>query len=117
MNSSTQRLEHWEADAGDTGVAHLDIPPHAQRDRTFEVWADCAVRAVPGHDGPWHEMRMLLNGAQQWVRRVPTHPEGPDSLDYRVRCKVPLGEPLRITVTTGVHGARRLSLRVVADEA
>ena len=115
MNSPS-RLEHWEANAGDTGVAHLDIPPHARRDRTFEVVVDFAVRALPDHADPWHELRVLLNGTQQWVRRVPTHRDGPDSLDYRVRCTVPLGEPLRITATTEVQGVRKLSLRILADE-
>jgi len=115
--NSPLRQEHWEANAGDSGVAHLDIPPHAQRDRTFEVSADFTVRALPGHAHPWHELRVLLNGVQQWVRRIPTHPDGSDSLDYRVRCPVPLGRPLRITATTEVSGARRVSLRIVADEA
>ena len=44
--------EHWETDAGDHGVALLDIPADAFRDRTFEVAIDFAVKAVPDADGP-----------------------------------------------------------------
>ncbi len=62
------------------------------------------------------KLRVLVNGAQQWSRRVPTHPDGGDSLDYRMRRTVPLGEPLRVTAVTEVHRVRRLRLRVVADE-
>lgn len=110
------RPEHWEADVGDEGAAHLDIPADAVRDRTFEVTVDWTVKAVPGADAPWHAMRVLLDGAQQWSRRVPTHPDAGDSLDYRVRCTVPAGLPLRVTAATEVHGTRRLRLRVRADE-
>ena len=109
--------EHWETDVGDEGVAHLDIPADAFRDRTFEVAVDFTVRAVPGVDAPWHELRLLLNGTQQWTRRVPTHGDGGDSLDHRVRRLVPSGEALRVTAVTETHGVRRLRLRVSADEA
>jgi hypothetical protein len=108
--------EHWETDAGDHGVALLDIPADAFRDRTFEVAVDFSVKSLPDADGPWHELRVLVNGAQQWSRRVPTHPDGGDSLDYRMRRSVPLGEPLRVTAVTEIHRVRRLRLRVVADE-
>jgi len=114
--NSTLHLEHWEVSACDTGVAHLDIPPHAQRDRTFEVSVDFTVRALPGHEHPWLELRVLLNGAKQWARRIPTQRDGTDSLDYRVRCPVPLGQPLRITAATEVRGVLPLGLRIVADE-
>ena len=115
MNSPLP-LEHWEVDVGDDDVAHLDIPPHAQRDRTFEVSVDFTVRPTAGQDDAWHELRVLLNGAHQWSRRIATHHDGADSLDYRVRCRVPVGEPLRITAATEIHGVRRLNLRIVADE-
>ena len=59
---------------------------------------------------------MLLNGAREWARRIPTHHDGADSLDYHVRCQVPVGEPLRITAATETQGVRRLRLRIVADE-
>ncbi len=115
MNSPL-RPEHWEVDVGDDDVAHLDIPPHAQRDRTFEVSVDFTVRSLPGHDAPWHELRVLLNGAQQWARRIAAQHDSADSLDYRVRCQVPVGEPMRITAATEIHGVRRLALRIIADE-
>jgi hypothetical protein len=108
--------EHWETDAGDQGVAHLDIPADAFRDRTFEVAVDFSVVALPDAEAPWHELRVLVNGALQWSRRVPTHPEGGDSLDYRMRRTIPSGEPLRVTAVTEAHRVRRRRLRVVADE-
>ena len=111
-----RRSEHWEADAGDASVAHLDIPADAVRDRAFEVAVDWSVRALPGVAEAWHELRVLLNGAHQWTRRVPTHLDGGDGLDYRVRCEVPAGQALRVAAVTHSTGVRRLSLRITADE-
>lgn len=110
------RSEHWEADAGEASVAHLDIPPDALRDRAFEVAVDWQVRAVADAVDPWHELRVLVNGAHQWTRRVPTHVDGGDGLDYRVRCSVPAGQPLRVAAVTECRGVRRLALRIQADE-
>src|SRR6218665_4159642 len=88
--------ERWSADAGAGDVARLDIPPDAHRDRTFEIACSFVV-AYRGDDvSAWHELRVLANGAQEWQRRVPTHPGGRDSLDMRFRRTVPLGEPLRL---------------------
>ena len=109
--------ERWEADVGDLGVAHLDIPPDARRDRRFEVSVDFSVVAFTDADDAWHALRVLVDGAQQWTRRVPTLAEGGDGLDWRVQHLVPAGQPLRVAAITEVHRARRLKLRVVAEEA
>jgi len=108
--------ELWEADAGDAGVAHLDIPADAHRDRRFEVSVDFRVAAVPGADEAWHLLRVLIDGAQQWSRRESTQADGADGLDWRVARVVPAGQPLRVAAVTEVRGVRRLRLRVVAEE-
>jgi hypothetical protein len=107
--------EHWEADAEDGDVAQLTIPPDALRDRDFELFCSLTVDAR-GRDDAWHAMRVLVNGAQEWQRREQTNPGGRDSLDYRFRRNLPAGEPLRLSASTDVYGARRLSLRITADE-
>jgi hypothetical protein len=57
-----------------------------------------------------------VNGAQEWQRREDTQPGGRDSLDYRFRRRLPAGEPLRLVVSTDLHAARRVGLRITADE-
>lgn len=114
MTAAGDALERWEADAADDGVVHLDIPAHARRDRTFEVSVSAVVRTGAG--APWHELRVLLNGSQQWSRREQPAADSADSLDYRVRRTVPLGEPLRITAVTAGERVVRQSLRISAEE-
>ncbi len=108
--------EQWEADAGEVGVARLDIPPDAVRERRFEVFCSLSVTRTRVGGDAWQQMRVLVNGSQEWLRREPVHEGGRDSLDYRFRRVVPPGEPLRLTATTELHGARRLGLRITADE-
>ena len=107
--------EHWIEDAGDSDAAQLDIPPHATRDRRFEIFCSLEVANPGGDDEAHHGLRVLVNGAQEWTRRVATH-AGSDSLDVRLRKTVPVGEPLRLTARTEVQGVRRVSLKITADE-
>lgn len=107
--------EHWTEDAADSDAAHLDIPPHATRERRFEIFCSFVVANPTGHADATHGLRVLVNGAQEWSRRVPTH-AGSDSLDVRLRRTVPVGEPLRVTARTEVQGVRRISLKLSADE-
>jgi len=107
--------EHWEANAEDGDVAQLAIPPDALRDRNFELFCSLTVDAR-GRDDAWHAMRVLVDGSQEWQRREDTQPTGRDSLDYRFRRSVPAGQPLRVVASTDVHGARRIALRITADE-
>lgn len=109
------RPEHWEADAGDADVAQLSIPPDIYRDRRFELFCSLTVDSG-GRDGAWHAMRLQVNGSQEWQRREATQAAGRDSLDYRFRRTVPAGQPLRVVVATDVQGARRIRLRITADE-
>jgi len=108
------RPEHWSVHAGTQGVARLDIPPDALRERTFELFFSLVV-AGKG-DAAWHEMQVRVDGALAWSRRVATHPGGSDSLDVRLRRVVPAGRPLRLGAVTAVHGGQRISLTITADE-
>jgi hypothetical protein len=102
-------------DAGDDDVAHLDVPADAYRERRFVV--SCSFVVAHLHRGDaWHEMRVLVNGVQEWQRREPTHDGARDSLDMSFRRRVPVGEPLRLNASTRVAGARRVSLRISAEE-
>jgi len=107
--------ERWSVDAGSDDVARLDIPGHLERERRFEVSCSFTVSRVGGGDA-WHELRLLVNGVQEWSRRLPTHEGEHDSLDFRFQRSVPVGEPLRLTATTAVKGVRRISLRLSAEE-
>jgi hypothetical protein len=107
--------EHWEADADDGDVVQLNIPDDPRRDRRFEIFCSFSVDSG-GRSDAWHAMRVLVNGAQEWQRREQTHPGGRDSLDYRFRRFLPAGEALRLAASTEVQGARRLGLRITADE-
>jgi len=111
---SRPAAEHWAEDAGDGDVAQLDIPPHASRERRFEIFCSFSVAHRSGGEA-FHGMRVLVNGAQEWARRVETH-AGADSLDVRLRRTVPVGEPLRLTARTEVQGAQRVRLAITADE-
>lgn len=109
--------EHWSASAGTRDVARLDIPPDAHRDRTFEVFVSLAVHNRAERPGATHALRVLVNGALEWQRTVPTHPGPGDTLDLRLKRVVPLGQALRLTATSEVAGAVRISLKISADEA
>ena len=77
--------EHWSASAGTRDVARLDIPPDAHRDRTFEVFVSLAVHNRAERPGATHALRVLVNGALEWQRTVPTHPGPGDTLDLRLK--------------------------------
>jgi hypothetical protein len=109
--------ERWRVDAGDRAIARLDVPPHANRERVFEIDVRFVVRAGAGR-APQHGLRVLVNGAQEWARRVPTARDGEDSLEWRQRRSVPVGQPLRIQALGDVQQALRMRLvvSVVEDE-
>lgn len=109
------RPERWRVDAADRAIARLDIPPHASREREFELDVRFVVKAGAGAE-PQHGLRVLVNGAQEWVRRLPTVRDGEDSLEWRQRRRVPVGEALRIQALTEVRHALRLRLVISAVE-
>ena len=107
--------ERWRVDAGDRAIARLDVPPHATRERVFEIDVRFVVKAGAGR-APQHGLRVLVNGAQEWARKVPTARDGEDSLEWRQRRSVPVGQPLRIQALADVQQALRLRLVVSAVE-
>ena len=117
MHSPETPPERWTQQGGDASSATLVIAPDAQRERRFEI--ACAITVAVPADGaePWHAMTVLANGTQQWRRRSPSHNPGAwDGLDYRFARSVPVGQTLRITVTSEGQGVRRRSLTIEADE-
>ncbi|WP_418318190.1 hypothetical protein [Piscinibacter sakaiensis] len=113
--SHNERSEHWRLDAGDDAVATLLVPPHASRERRFEISCSMSVQRVDDAELAWHQLRVLADGQQQWQRRVDTH-AGIDGLDYRFERRVPPGQGLRIGVEVASSGARRRSLLIEVDE-
>jgi hypothetical protein len=108
--------EHWSTDAGAGDVATLEIPPDAKRDRRFEIDCRFVVRS-PEEGEAWHAMRVSIDGAQQWSRRIATANRGShDSLDLHLTRDVPAGRALRIVAATELRGAQRVSLRIEAEE-
>lgn len=108
--------ERWAADAGAGDVAQLEIPADSGRNRTFEIACSFEVRHLGVGSGAWHELKVLVDGALQWSRRVPTQPGAGDSLDVRFRRTVPSGQPLRLVASGQVHHAVRQRLVITADE-
>ena len=107
--------ERWRQDAGDRPIARLDVPAHASRERVFEIDVRLVVKAGAGRD-PQHGLRVLINGAQEWARRLKTQREGEDSLEWRQRRSVPVGQALRIQALSEVQQALRLRLVISAVE-
>lgn len=116
---TTAPRERWSHSAGDAALATLVIPPHATRERRFEVSVAMTVK-VPADATPgscWHEMSVAANGAQQWRRRVPSHNAGSfDGLDYRFARSVPVGGALRLVVAVQGRGVQRRSVDIEAEE-
>jgi hypothetical protein len=108
--------ERWSADSGHRDVARLDIPADVQRERHFEIFCRLVVSNKTGRRDATHAMRVLVNGALEWARSVPTQPEGSDGLDLRLRRSVPAGRPLRVNATCELRGAQRVSLAITAEE-
>ena len=108
--------EHWTADAGERDVVVLGIPPHARRERRFEIFCRLDVANRAGHPDATHGLRVHVDGALEWSRSVPTHPDGTDSLDLRLRRSVPAGQGLRITASAETRRSTRLRLSITADE-
>ena len=80
--------ERWRVDAADRAIARLDVPPHASREREFEIDVRFVVKAGAGRQ-PQHGLRVLVNGAQEWARRLPTQRDGIRPRNFHC-CTVPL---------------------------
>ena len=108
--------ERWSASAGARDVVRLDIPADALRERTFEIYCRLVVGNKAGRTDATHAMRVLVDGALEWSRAMPTHAGGEDSVDLRLRRSVPVGRPLRLSATCELRGAQRVSLSISAEE-
>jgi hypothetical protein len=108
--------ERWSSSTSERDVLRLDIPADAQRERTFEIFCRLVVRNKAGRTDATHAMRVLVDGALEWSRSMPTHGGSEDSLDLRLRRSVPVGRPLRLTATCELRGAQRVSLSISAEE-
>lgn len=108
--------ERWRVDAGEAALARLDIPPHASRERVFEVSCSMTVRVPAAAHEPWHELQLLADGAMQWQRRI-VSAEGSDGLEVRLRRTVAVGQGLRLLAKVRCQGAQRQTLRLEAEEA
>jgi hypothetical protein len=110
--------ERWKVRAGDSALAHLDIPADTRRERTFEISFSMNVRPNEGAVSPWHQMRVYADGELQWSRRVATqHPAAFDGLDYRFRRRIGVGQALRLQVFVDCAEASHLQLEIEAEEA
>jgi hypothetical protein len=108
--------ERWSVDAGASDVALLVIPPDARRARVFEVDCRFIVRIAEDAADAWHELRVEIDGALQWSRRIASHAPS-DSLDYHCRCEVAIGRALRLRALAKVGGrALRMRLLIEAEE-
>jgi hypothetical protein len=114
------RPEHWSVDAGEADVATLTVPAVLGRDRVFEIDLRFVVRTPEqsGEPAAWLAVRLDLDGAQAWQRRIPAQcPGQTDNLEFHCRRTVAEGQALRLRAVTQVGGgARRHSLRLDAEE-
>ena len=108
--------ERWAASAGARDVVRLDIPADALRERTFEIFCRLVVSNKASRTDATHAMRVLVDGALEWSRSMPTHADGEDSLDLRLRRSVAVGRPLRLNASCELRGAQRVSLSISAEE-
>lgn len=112
------RPEHWSVDAGDADVATLTVPAVLGRDRVFEIDLRFVVQTPESGPAPWLAVRLDLNGAQAWRRRIPAQcPGETDNLEFHCRRTVAEGQALRLRAVTQVGGGvRRQRLRLDAEE-
>ncbi len=109
--------ERWTIDAGSSTMAVLDIPPHATRERLFDVHCAMTVHLREALDGAWHRLSVSANGNREWDRQLPTRNAGfTDGLEMHFRRRVPVGEGLRIVVKTEVRWSQRRGLVIEAEE-
>ena len=113
--SGTSASERWSVEARNGEIAHLDIPADAGRERNFEIFCSFAVMHRDA-GAAWHGLRVLVDGAHEWARRVPTDNGARDTLDLRFRRAVPPGRALRVSAIGEVEGAAPLSLSISAEE-
>jgi hypothetical protein len=109
--------ERWRVDAGAAALAKLDIPPHATRERVFDIHCSLTVRLREARDDAWHRLTVQADGRREWDRRVTTrNPGETDGLEVHFRRVVPIGEGLRLLAVVEARHSQRLSLVIEAEE-
>ena len=114
--AGTQSPERWSAESGHRDVVKLDIPADARRERRFEIYVRLQVTNKAGRADATHGLKVWVDGALEWERSAATHPDGPDSLELRLRRSVPVGRPLRISATCALRACTRTALTISAEE-
>jgi hypothetical protein len=114
--ASPRRPERWSADAGHRDVVKLEIPADARHERRFEIFVQLVVANKAGRADASHALRVLVDGALEWSRAVPTQVDGSDSLDLRLTRTVPVGRPLRLSAACELRHAQRVRLSISAEE-
>ena len=113
---SAKAPERWSAEACTRDVVKLEIPADARRERRFEISVRLAVANPAGRHDASHGLRVLIDGALEWSRRVRTDAGPGDSLDWRAERVLPAGRPLRLSAACETRGAQRLRLAIDAEE-
>jgi hypothetical protein len=109
--------EHWQADAGATSVAVLNIPGLLSRARVFDVDATLMVEVPDAPQDAWLELTVEIDGQRQWSRRIRAHNPGQtDNLDYHQRVRLEVAQGIRVRAVAAVKGARIKQLWVEARE-
>lgn len=109
--------ERWRTDAGGAALARLDIPPHASRERVFDISCALTVRLREDRRDAWHRLVVQADGRREWERRESTrNPGATDGLEMHFRRTVPVGEALRLLASAESHGCQRVSLVIEAEE-
>lgn len=110
--------ERWRSEGGPVALLKLDIPPHASRERVFDISCTLVVRLREDRSDAWHRLVVQAEGRLEWDRRIPTqNPGATDGLEMHFRRRVAIGEALRLVVTSEVHLCQRVSLLIEAEEA
>jgi hypothetical protein len=113
----TAQPETWQTDAGSDPVAVLTIPGLLSRARVFDIDVTLWVDVPPDATGAWHELRVELDGQQQWCRRIPSHNPGEtDGLEYHQRVRLETEQALRVRAVAKVKGSRVRRLLLEAQE-
>lgn len=110
--------ERWRAEGAGAALLRLEIPPHASRERVFDISCALVVKLREDRADAWHRLAVQADGRREWDHRVQTrNPGATDSLEMHFRRRVPVGEALRLLVTADVNLCQRVSLVIEADEA
>jgi hypothetical protein len=109
-------MEKWFKKSPGHGVTELRVPPDANRVRELEVYCRLVVRLRADGEAR-HGLRVYVNGSLKWSRKIQTsNPGHTDSLDYRFRAEVPVGEALKIGLAAEVQGCTPVEAVIEVEE-